>query len=172
LCCSRSPRRHVFSIPNGDVLDYLNMGWLQSHHHLNPYRYAVTDVTGWQNDPMFKQTVWFEHPTVYGFLFAAVMRWLTALGHGSWQISYLLYRGLLVACFFGASWLLWRTHADSDVTSAKRSVLAFLWSPLILIFHVGYGHNDLMIVVQLVALYCLLRGHLFWPCHCSPWRYS
>ena len=148
------------------------MGWLQSHHHLNPYRYAVTDVTGWQNDPMFKQTVWFEHPTVYGFLFAAVMRWLTALGHGSWQISYLLYRGLLVACFFGASWLLWRTHADSDVTSAKRSVLAFLWSPLILIFHVGYGHNDLMIVVQLVALYCLLRGHLFWPCHCSPWRYS
>jgi hypothetical protein len=51
-------------------------GWLQSHYHMNPYASAVSDVPGWERDPMITETFWRDTACAYGFLFELLARLL------------------------------------------------------------------------------------------------
>jgi hypothetical protein len=139
-----------------DLFGYLSHAHLFTDLHLNPLEVAPLDAPG---NPF--ALVYFSpyaaNPSIYG------PAWLLLSAPGTlgpydvtWGLAYL--KGLSVLAFLGSAWLLGRMVLRVRPESAAEGLLAFAWSPLVLLMGVGDGHNDLvMMAFVLLAFWLLLR---------------
>jgi hypothetical protein len=144
-----------------DLCCYVNIGWQQSHYGLNPYTRTLSEVPGWEHDPMFRP-YWQFTPSAYGFLFDLLARFLCGAGAGNYEATLFLFRAVNVIAFALTGAAVWGCCRRLDLPHPERALYLLLWNPLLLMTGLVHGHNDiLMAMFTALAVHCALgRG---WP---------
>jgi alpha-1,6-mannosyltransferase len=145
---------------SNDIYSYAAQGEMVSHH-ISPYLYGP-GVLGATPFASLAQGIWINTPSPYGPLFSALEGGAVQLtGHGV-LLSVVLLRLLAVA---GVALMavclpsLARSYGRDPAAALTLGVL----NPLVLLFLIGSGHNDaLMIGLLLAGLSIARRGHLTW----------
>lgn len=97
---------------------------------------------------------WIDTPTVYGPLFTALSYLLVPFGIAA---NVLAYKAVAAASSLALTYIIWRAARLRDLDSVKAAALVGL-NPVIVLFGVGGGHNDLLMLAILAAgLYVMLR---------------
>jgi|SRR5579884_150600 len=108
-------------------------------------------------DPLYPYVgaKWIGTPTVYGPLFTAMSAFL---GPVSVAVSALTYKALAGLASLATIALLWHGARLRGLNPA-RAVALFGLNPLVTVYGVGGGHNDLLMLVLTTAGVCALLSH-------------
>ncbi len=141
-----------------DVFSYQFYGRIGQIYHANAYLAGPYALYG---DPLYHYigSKWIQYPTVYGPLFTALSYPLAPL---SIPTNVFVYKAIAAVSSLAVVALVWNGARIRGVNPVKAAVLVGL-NPLIVVYGVGGGHNDLLMLVPLMAGALLLlqrRGRL------------
>jgi hypothetical protein len=141
-----------------DVFSYQFYGRIGATYHANPY---LAGPYALHLDPLyyFIGSKWYGTPTVYGPLFTALSYLLAPL---SMPADVLAYKAIAAVSSLAIVALVWNAARLRGVDPVKAAALVGL-NPLIVVYGVGGGHNDLLMLVPFMAGVVLLlqrRGRL------------
>jgi hypothetical protein len=137
-----------------DIFSYQFYGRLGEVYHANPY---VTGAFAQHYDPLYQYigSKWFNIPTVYGPLFTALSYLLAPL---SIPASVFTYKTIAAVSSLAIVALVWNGARLRGVDQVKAVALVGL-NPLIVVYAVGGGHNDLLMLAPAIAgVVFLLQG--------------
>lgn len=138
--------------PGQDLYTYLGFARLESIHGINPYEHGLIAA---RDDPLFELAAFRRTTTPYGPLFTLITIAVTPLpvAVAAWTL-----KAILVSAMLGCLGIVWAIARElrQDATLA----VAFVGlNPAILVYAVGKGHNDgLMMLPLLVAALLIVRG--------------
>ena len=138
-----------------DIFSYQFYGRMQALYGANPY---VAGPGALQLDSLYQYigSDWIHTPTVYGPLFTELSYALAPLSIAS---SVLAYKAIAVLSSLGTIALVWNSARLRGINPVKAAALVGL-NPLVVIYGVGGGHNDLLMMVLLMAgVYLVLARH-------------
>jgi hypothetical protein len=145
---------------SNDIYSYAAQGEMVSHH-ISPYLYGP-GVMGATPFASLAQGVWINTPSPYGPLFSGLEGGIVRFADHRVLESIVLFRLLsLVGVVLIAAFLpsLARSYGKDPGVAFALAVL----NPLVLLFLVGSGHNDALMIGLLVAgLSMARRGHTTW----------
>ncbi|MBV9604650.1 MAG: DUF2029 domain-containing protein, partial [Solirubrobacterales bacterium] len=141
-----------------DVFSYQFYGRIGQVYHANAY---LASPYALYQDPLYHYigSKWISYPTVYGPLFTALSYPLAPL---SIPTDVFIYKAIAAVSSLGVVALVWNGARRRGVDPVKAAALVGL-NPLIVVYGVGGGHNDLLMLVPLMAGVLLLiqrRGRL------------
>lgn len=93
----------------------------------------------------------------YGPIWALVSGAVASIAGGSALWSFLLMKFLLTGCWFGTLWLLLRVTREDPPLDRAVGVAIFAWIPFSTRTAIGDGHNDIAMLLPLVAWLYLVR---------------
>jgi Glycosyltransferase family 87 len=135
-----------------DVFSYQMYARLFATYHANPYLHGPNSA---QYDPLYQYigAKWIGTPSVYGPLFTLASAALAAVSITTSEFVFKLVAAL-ASC--GTLILLWRSAKLRNV-NPTRAIALFGLNPLVTLYGVGGGHNDLlMLLFSTAAIYALL----------------
>lgn len=135
-----------------DVFSYIAYGRLGTVYHANPYLYGPSAIA---LDPLYPLigAQWVSTPTVYGPLFTGLSYLLTPLGVVA---DVLAYRGIAAVCCLVVVAVVWHAARLRGVDQVKAAAFVGL-NPIVVVYGVGGGHNDLLMLALLVlGMYALM----------------
>ncbi len=138
-----------------DVFSYVAYGRSGAVYGTNPYFHGPNAIA---LDPAyaFIATRWTATPTVYGPLFTALSYLLAPLSL-AWNV--LAYKAIAGISSLVIVVLVWKASQLRGLNPVRAVVIMGL-NPVILVFGVGGGHNDLlMLAILLVGVYMQLGGY-------------
>jgi hypothetical protein len=141
-----------------DIFSYQFYGRMGALFGFNPYTAGPHAL---MLDPMYKLIgeKWINTPTVYGPLFTAISYIFAPL---SVPASVLVYKSIAVIASLGTVALVWAAAKLRNVSPVRAVALVGL-NPLTVIFGVGGGHNDPLMLLALTAgVYLLLLKRERW----------
>lgn len=147
-----------------DIYGYINRGWQQFHYETNPYITTIDGISGWGEDPMFRNH-WVNNPIPYGFLFAHITRFICYLGEGDWQQTLLAFKWLSWFALAGCTFLVNGALKHLKRTPQERILAAYLllWNPLIVMHQLVNGHNDILMgFFTTLASVFVISGQALW----------
>ena len=129
-----------------DIFSYQFYGRIGQTYHFNPYLAGPKALAG---DPLYQYigSKWIATPTVYGPLFTALSYVLAPL---SIAASVFAYKAIAALSSIAIVALVWNGARLRGVDQVKAAALVGL-NPLIIIYGVGGGHNDLLMLAPMVA---------------------
>jgi alpha-1,6-mannosyltransferase len=136
-----------------DLFSYIAYGRLGGTYGINPYLYGPNVISF---DPLYHLVglQWTHTPTAYGPLFTALSYPLAGLNIAT---NVFAYKGIAALSLLAVVVLVWRSAELRGIDPVKAVALVGL-NPVIVIYGVGGGHNDLLMLALLVAgIYVLLR---------------
>ncbi|HET6865975.1 MAG TPA: glycosyltransferase family 87 protein [Solirubrobacteraceae bacterium] len=141
-----------------DVFSYQFYGRIGQVYHANAYLAGPYALHG---DPLYSYIgyKWYSTATVYGPLFTALSNPLAPL---SIPASVFAYKAIAAISSLTVVALVWNGARLRGVDPVKAAVLVGL-NPLVVVYGVGGGHNDLLMLVPMLAGIVLLlqrRGRL------------
>jgi alpha-1,6-mannosyltransferase len=141
-----------------DVFSYQFYGRIGQVYHANAY---LAGPAALNPDPLYHYigSKWISVPTVYGPLFTALSYPLAPL---SIPASVFAYKAIAAVSSLAVVALVWNGARLRGIDPVKAAVLVGL-NPLVVVYGVGGGHNDLlMLVPMLIGVVLLLqrRGRL------------
>jgi hypothetical protein len=137
-----------------DIFSYQFYGRLGELYHANPY---VTGPVAQHLDPLYQYigSKWVYAPTVYGPLFTTLSYLLAPL---SIPASVFAYKTIAAVSSLALVGLVWNGARLRGVDQVKAAALVGL-NPLIVVYGVGGGHNDLLMLVPMLGgVVLLLQG--------------
>jgi hypothetical protein len=137
---------------SNDVFSYIGYSRMGRLYHSNPY---VSGLSAIQLDRVYPyiDTRWIYTPTDYGPLFTALSYLLAPLTIAANVVGYKLIATLSSLVVV---WVTWRCALLRRVDPVKAIALVGL-NPVIVVFGVGGGHNDmLMLALLMIGVYVLL----------------
>jgi alpha-1,6-mannosyltransferase len=138
-----------------DVFSYVAYGRSGAVYGTNPYFHGPNAIA---LDPAyaFIATRWTATPTVYGPLFTGLSYLLAPLSL-AWNV--LAYKAIAGISSLVIVVLVWKASQLRGLNPVRAVVIVGL-NPVILVFGVGGGHNDLlMLAILLIGVYVQLLGH-------------
>ena len=135
-----------------DVFGYLGFGRVGAVHGLNPYEIGPGLVPG---DPTAPFEIWHDLPSPYGPLFVALTYATAPLGlaAGLWT-----FKVAAAAASLGCVALVWATAKRLGRDPLSAALFVGL-NPLVLVHVVGGAHNDVFMVLPLLAgVYLAVAG--------------
>jgi alpha-1,6-mannosyltransferase len=138
---------------SADVFGYVGFAREGVLHHLDPY------TNGWAaalaHDPIRPFIQWHDVKSAYGPLFTVLSYAVVPLGIAGAMWT---FKVLTFACSLATCALVWRIAQRRSMDS--RAAVAFVGlNPALLVFEVGGGHNDMLIMLPaLIGIALLLRG--------------
>src|SRR5258708_20759320 len=137
-----------------DVFSYQFYGRMGSVYGANPY---LAGPHALALDPLFPYigAKWSYTPTVYGPLFTALSYVLAPL---SIAASALAYKAIAACASLGTIALLWNAARLRGIDPIRAVALVGL-NPLIVVYGVGGAHNDLLMMLFVVAGIYFLLAH-------------
>lgn len=138
---------------SSDLFSYIAYGRLGAMYGINPYLHGPNLISF---DPLYQLigAQWTHTPTVYGPLFTALSYPLAGLGIAA---SVFAYKGIAALSCLAIVALTWKCARLRGIDPVKAVAFVGL-NPVIVIYGVGGGHNDLLMLAILVAgVYVLLR---------------
>ncbi|HTX44734.1 MAG TPA: polyprenol phosphomannose-dependent alpha 1,6 mannosyltransferase MptB [Solirubrobacteraceae bacterium] len=129
-----------------DIFSYQFYGRIGQMYHFNPYLAGPKALAG---DPLYQYigSKWIATPTVYGPVFTALSYVLAPL---SIAASVFAYKAIAALSSIAIVALVWNGARLRGVDQVKATALVGL-NPLIIIYGVGGGHNDLLMLAPMVA---------------------
>lgn len=138
---------------SSDVFSYAAYARIGTVYDANPYLHGPSAFPLEALHPLIG-VQWVGTPTVYGPLFTALSYLLVPLGIAA---NVLAYKAVAAASSLALITFVWRAARLRGIDPAKAAALVGL-NPVIVLFGVGGGHNDLLMLAILVAgLYVLLQ---------------
>jgi hypothetical protein len=138
---------------SSDLFSYIAYGRLGATYGINPYLHGPNLIS---YDPLYQWigAQWTHTPTVYGPLFTALSYPLAGLGIAA---NVFAYKGIAALSVLAIVVLVWRSARLRNMDPIKAVALVGL-NPVIVVYGVGGGHNDmLMLAILVAAIYVLLR---------------
>jgi Glycosyltransferase family 87 len=138
---------------SSDLFSYIAYGRLGAMYGINPYLHGPNLISF---DPLYQLigAQWTHTPTVYGPLFTALSYPLAGLGIAA---NVFAYKGIAALSCLAIVALTWQAARLRGLDPVKAVAFVGL-NPVIIIYGVGGGHNDLLMLAILVAgIYVLLR---------------
>jgi alpha-1,6-mannosyltransferase len=135
-----------------DVFSYIAYGRIERLYHANPYLFGPSAI---RLDSVYPYIAseWVYTPTDYGPLFTALSYLLAPLTIAANVIGYKAIAGLSSLVIV---WVVWKAAALRGVDQVKAVALVGL-NPVMIVYGVGGGHNDMLMLAMLVlGLYVLL----------------
>src|SRR5579875_2673574 len=134
-----------------DVFSYQAYARLLTEYGANPYLVGPHAIA---LDPVypFIGAKWINTPTVYGPVFTAASALLSPLSIAS---SVLVFKGVATVSSLGIVALVWHIARLRGVDPVKAVAIVGL-NPLLVTYGVGGGHNDLLMLVVMVAAVWLI----------------
>jgi hypothetical protein len=141
-----------------DVFSYQFYGRIGQVYHANAY---LSGPWALNPDPLYHYigSKWISVPTVYGPLFTALSYPLAPL---SIPTDVFVYKAIAAVSSLAVVALVWNGARLRGIDPVKAAVLVGL-NPLVVVYGVGGGHNDLLMLVPMLAGVVLLlqrRGRL------------
>jgi len=136
-----------------DLFSYIAYGRMGGTYGINPYLYGPNFISF---DPLYHLVglQWTHTPTAYGPLFTALSYPLAGLNIAT---NVFAYKGIAALSLLAMVVLVWHAAQLRGIDPVKAVALVGL-NPVIVIYGVGGGHNDLLMLALLVAgIYVLLR---------------
>ena len=129
-----------------DVFSYQFYGRIGALYHANPY---LAGPLALHFDPLYQYigTKWIYAPTVYGPIFTALSYVLAPL---TIPANVLTYKAIAAVSSLAVVAFVWNAARLRDVDPARAAALVGL-NPLIVVYGVGGGHNDLLMLAPLMA---------------------
>jgi len=138
---------------SSDVFSYTAYARIGTVYGANPYLHGPDAFPLEALHPLIG-VQWTNTPTVYGPVFTALSYLLVPFGIAA---NVLAYKGVAAISSLALIFLVWRAAKIRGLDPAKAAALVGL-NPIIVLFGVGGGHNDLLMLALLAAgLYVLLR---------------
>ncbi len=138
-----------------DVFSYVAYGRIGALYGANPYFHGPNAIALDPSYP-FIAARWAATPTVYGPLFTALSYLLAPLSL-AWNV--LAYKAIAAISSLVIVVVVWLAARLRDLDPVRAVVIVGL-NPVILVYGVGGGHNDLlMLAILLVGVYVQLRGN-------------
>jgi hypothetical protein len=136
---------------SSDVVGYLVYARLGAVHGIDPYLYGLAKVP---LDPLFRFARWRSFPTAYGPLFTLGSYAIGSFGVIAAIWVFKVIAGASALASTGVTWL-----AGGKSRGAARPIMLLSLNPLLMIWGVGGGHNDLMaMLLVLVAVLLMSVG--------------
>jgi hypothetical protein len=138
---------------SSDLFSYIAYGRLGAMYGINPYLHGPNVIAF---DPLYQMigVQWTHTPTVYGPLFTALSYPLAGLDIAT---NVFAYKGIAALSCLAIVALTWNAARLRGMDPVKAVALVGL-NPVIVIYGVGGGHNDMLMLAILVAgIYVLLR---------------
>jgi alpha-1,6-mannosyltransferase len=138
---------------SSDLFSYIAYGRLGAMYGINPYLHGPNLISF---DPLYQLigAQWTHTPTVYGPLFTALSYPLAGLGIAA---NVFAYKGIAALSCLAIVALTWKCARLRGIDPVKAVAFVGL-NPVIVIYGVGGGHNDLLMLAILCAgIYVLLR---------------
>jgi hypothetical protein len=137
-----------------DVFSYQFYGRMGDLYGANPY---LAGPHALALDPLFPYigAKWVNTPTVYGPLFTALSYVLAPL---SIAASALAYKAIAACASLGTIAFVWHAARLRGINPVKAAALVGL-NPLVVVYGVGGGHNDLLMMLPLMAGVYLVLAH-------------
>jgi hypothetical protein len=141
-----------------DVFSYQFYGRIGQVYHANAY---LAGPSALNPDPLYHYigSKWINAPSVYGPLFTALSDPLAPL---SIPTNVFVYKAIAAVSSLAVVALVWNGARLRGIDPVKAAVLVGL-NPLVVVYGVGGGHNDLLMLVPMLAGVVLLlqrRGRL------------
>jgi alpha-1,6-mannosyltransferase len=136
-----------------DLFSYIAYGRLGDTYGINPYLYGPNVIAF---DPLYHLVgaQWTHTPTAYGPLFTALSYPLAGLNIAT---NVFAYKGIAALSCLAIVMLVWHAAQLRGMDPVKAVALVGL-NPVIVVYGVGGGHNDMLMLALLVAgIYVLLR---------------
>lgn len=134
-----------------DLFHYVQHGRTYAVHGENPY---VVPPAGHPEDPYAEFVFWKGSTCPYGPVWVQASGLLTlgveAIG-SSLATYFLAYKALALALHLLAGWLVWTIVADWLPESRAFAAALYLLNPLCLVEFAGNGHNDVLMIVWILA---------------------
>jgi alpha-1,6-mannosyltransferase len=129
-----------------DIFNYVAYARMGVLYHLNPYVHGAAAIVP---DPVVRYTgpEWLHTPTAYGPLFTLVSYAFVPLGVGGAMWAFKALAGLAA---IGCSALVWACARKLGMRPVP-AMLFFALNPLLLMYAVGGGHNDVFMAFFLLA---------------------
>jgi hypothetical protein len=137
-----------------DVFSYQFYGRIGRLYGFNPYLAGPKALAG---DPLYQYigSKWIGTPTVYGPLFTGLSYLLAPL---TFAASVFAYKAIAAVSSLAIVALVWNGARLRGVDQARAVALVGL-NPLIIVYGIGGGHNDLLMLAPMVAgIVLLLQG--------------
>lgn len=138
-----------------DVFSYQAYARMGSLYGINPYTHGPYAIF---NDPVFQYigAKWSSIPSAYGPVFTVLTYVLASL---SIAASVFTYKAVAATAAIGLVALIWRCAQLRGTNPVRAAALVGL-NPLLVVYAIGGGHNDLLMLLALVgSLYAILRSH-------------
>ncbi len=137
-----------------DIFSYQFYGRMGAIYGFNPY---LAGPHALALDPLFNYigAKWSYTPTVYGPLFTALSYVLAPL---SIAASVLAYKAVAAVASLGTIAFVWHSARLRGIDPAKAVALVGL-NPLVVLYGVGGGHNDLLMMLVLMAGVYFVLAH-------------
>jgi hypothetical protein len=137
-----------------DMFSYVAYSRLGALYHVNPYLHGP-DAISFDALYPFVSPRWITTPTVYGPLFTGLGYVLAAFDVAA---QVLVYKLVAAVSSLFIIVIVWRAAAIRGLNQAKAVTLVGL-NPVVILYGVGGGHNDLLVLAVLMgAVYLGLRG--------------
>jgi alpha-1,6-mannosyltransferase len=136
-----------------DVFSYQAYGRMGTLYGANPFLHGPSTI---RLDPLypFIGAKWIATPTAYGPLFTALSY---SLAHLDIAASVVAYKSIAACAFLATVALVWNAARLRGLDPVRATILVGL-NPLTVVWGLGGGHNDLLMLAPLAAgIYLLLQ---------------
>jgi hypothetical protein len=147
-----------------DLFSYQEYARIFFGLHLNPYTHdsRVLELGPQYSDPIYHYigAKWIHTPTVYGPIFTLISG-LFAKTSSTDAIAFsaFAYKTIAALCCAGIIAMIWKTARLRGVNPVRGAAL-FGLNPLVVLYGIGGGHNDLlMLVFSTGGIWALLSRH-------------
>jgi alpha-1,6-mannosyltransferase len=137
-----------------DVFSYQAYGRMGTLYSANPYLHGPSTI---QLDPLYPYigSKWITTPTAYGPLFTALSYPLAGLDISASAVA---YKSIASLAFLATVGLVWNGARIRGLNPARAAMIVGL-NPLTVVWGLGGGHNDLLMLAPLTAgIYVLLQN--------------
>jgi Glycosyltransferase family 87 len=140
-----------------DVFSYQAYAQMFTHYHINPYLFGPEKALGSYPvaSPLsnYIAAKWMGTASVYGPLFTFFS---AVFGGTSIPFNYYAFKVIAALASGGTLYLIWKS-AERRGVSPKRGVALFGLNPMVTLYGVGGGHNDLlMLLLTTSGIYAML----------------
>jgi Glycosyltransferase family 87 len=137
-----------------DVFSYIAYGRIGALYGASPYLHGPSAIVAVDRSASLVGAHWVTTPTAYGPLFTALSYLLAPFAIAANVLAYKAIAGTSSLVVVGAVWYAARLRGLNPV----RSVALVGLNPVVMLYGVGGGHNDLLMVAVLTTgVYLLLR---------------
>ena len=137
-----------------DVYSYAAYGRMVALHGANPYRDRPSSFPGDPFTPVLSQE-WIDTPSVYGPGFTLVSAGIASIARGSPAATVLSFKLLAGLSAFVATLLAVLACRLIRPARAALAAVAVGLNPVVVVYAVGGGHNDALVMAVLTSGLCL-----------------